>query len=289
MRLPTSVRFIIIIAATIIISSGNRSSCIAEEESRTGVALPGQFDARYFRPLSIAIQITAATAADQAYATHLQTRLRGELGRDRRFRLPLPGNDQEVDFILQGTVRSSVDTSRNGRTISSHYNVSCDLACHDQLAQSIRFTVQADGRSLRERRLDRREFVGELTAIDPNLGFNNAASQAATLAAELFRDRFSQQFPVGGQVTAFTDKQFRLAAGSDHGISPGMHLVVYAHGATEMIPLALATARPGSDSSSLQVRRWNTGSVAAEVLIAQLQNSGQWPQDISLWAVQVRF
>lgn len=284
-------------------------------EDMDEIVLPLNYNVDNFRKLQMGVAFEAVGGVDKktgeplAVSQDLSTRLQTEMAKLKRFTiysahnrggvtffeeladvdsattLQKPDRTRDIDIVLSG--RLTVTKERHDRYNDTLliYEVECDFSCEDLKTRTVKFAEKAKGRTARKQVLS---FSGMKMAGFTDEDEQQAITQAAMKALAVVANKLGNTFPVGGKITGVSasGERLQLDKGFDDGIGNRQQCVVFVNDGGVDVPLALAEASPGTDSSTLSAYRWNTDDPDAKVLIREYRDAPrQFLKNYKVYAV----
>ena len=188
----------------------------------------------------------------------------------------------EIDLVLSGAIVATKEMQDRSDRTELIYEVDCDFSCEELATRTVKFAEKAKGRVIRTQFFSLSgKKLGGYREEDERQAIYAAAMKALIVLA----NKLGNTYPVGGRVTGVLGDRMTLDCGYEHGISQANQMVVYAKIQGVDLPLALAEASPGSNTSSLLIYKWNNDDSYAKDVIESLRSDVNWHRNNLLYAV----
>jgi hypothetical protein len=270
-----------------------------ELERMDPIRLPANYSVSNFKRLQMGVAFEAVGGVDKTTGTplpispDLSSRLQTEMAKLKRFtiysahnrggvtffedlsdvdpnaKLTEASQVRNIDLVLSGRVTVTKERQDRYNDTLLIYEVECDFSCEDLKTHTVKFAEKAKGRTARKQlfSITQRKLAGYDDADE-----QQAITQAAMKALAVVANKLGNTFPVGGEISGITSsgERMTLDKGFDDGIGAKQQCVVFINDGGVDVPVALAEAVPGNNTSSLSIYKWNHGDKDAEPLVKAL-------------------
>lgn len=271
-----------------------------EQLERRKIQLPANYSTQNFRKMCLGVAfetlggVDKKTGAPLAIDKDLSARLQTEMAKLKRFtvfsahneagvmtfkaledvdksvKLQKTDSAPTIDYILNARVTVTKERQDRYNDVLIIYEVECDFNCEELKTRTVKFAEKAKGRTARKQIFS---ITGQAIAGYQETEEKQAITQAAMKALAMVANKLGNTFPVGGRVTACTSSGTRMTIdkGFEDGIGKNQQCVVFVNDGGVDVPIALAEAAPSTDSSNLEIYRWNYPDNDASILIKQFR------------------
>lgn len=272
------------------------------------IKLPGNYNKNNYRKLLLGVAFSDIGMRTGEISPNivqtLSTRLQTEMAKLKRFSVYSAHNrggvilfqsladvgeakmpertPREMDLILTAAITVSKEKLERKYDDLIIYEVECDFNCEDIRTGEVKFAEKAKGRTARAVKFGLGgQRIGGYSEEDEKQAIYNAAMKALAVVA----NKLGNYYPVGGRITGMLGERMAMDKGFEHGVGGNMVMVVYASVYGVDVPIALAEASPADTSSSLHIKKWNTGDKDAKAIIKEMRQDRDWLKANELYAV----
>ncbi len=272
--------------------------------------LPEGYNTDNFRRLSLATVPGKLTsnAFDQSNMEYMSLRLQSELTKVRRFaivalhgtgnsvleemadmgELELAKQEAPTSVDLEAAWNTNIQAEEkiDGREKEITFICTINLTCKDLRTGKLKFSKDLDFRIKREQETNRAGTVIGGFQYRSKADVQGLMQEIATQSAIRIANEIGNEYPVGGKITGLLGTEMMtLDKGSEQGISKGMQMVVYTNISGVDVILGNAEANPSTNTSRLEMWRYNTRDKYADKVLEQMEEDPAWLTRNKLYAV----
>lgn len=190
-----------------------------------------------------------------------------------------------LDLVLTLNLMLSLEKHERHSDNLLIYEVQVDANLENLRTHESVFAEKAKGVARRVEKISLRgERMGGYKQDDIRQAFLEASLQAIAHIA----NKLGNTYPVGGRITGILGENMQMDKGFEQGVGGDMQMTVYAVVNGVDLPLGIAEAHPGKNTSNLTVWRWNTDNKYAARIIKDMQEDLNWAKKNECYAVSLR-
>ncbi len=280
-----------------------------EELRKQPINFPPNYNTDNFRKLVMAVDFgnTACDGFSPEIGRAVNTRMQSEMAKIKRFsvfavhgqrleriqaladvgqaKLAETTDMKDIAIMLSGNILMTLQRKNAGRKQVLTYGLTINITCTDLKTGLVKFSKDIDAK------VNKRQTLSSSGRVIAGFNANNQKDieqvfmDVVVLAAMKLANELGNSFPVGGRITGMLDETLTLDKGFEQGVGGKMQMVVFTQISGVDLPLALAEASPGTNTSNLQIWRWNTDNQRVQNIRKQMQDDSAWLEKNKLYAV----